>query len=217
MHINRFGFTLAALGIVLGILYVIGLMVAFLFGSGFPLTSGTEKYINVVTYLTVPVIVLLWAAIHQATPAGRKVFSLGSLALIIIFATLTSINRYNALTLVPQATASGHTAGLEWFLPYGWPSIMLAMEVQGWGVYLGLACLCLAAVFQTGNLERAIFWLLVASGILCLLAAFGQVIESATLNLLGVLAWGPGLIVLFVLLALWFKRREAAGLGQVES
>jgi hypothetical protein len=51
------------------------------------------------------------------------------LAYILIFATLTSINRYVALTVVRQSLAAGNTDGLQWFLPYTWPSIMLAGSV----------------------------------------------------------------------------------------
>ena len=32
-----------------------------------------------------------------------------------------------------------------------------------------------------------------------------QILNSALLNILGVLAWGPGLILFFVSLAIWFK------------
>jgi hypothetical protein len=138
----------------------------------------------------------------------KKIFTRTSLALIVIFATLTSINRYVALTVVRQSIDMGITEGLNWFMPYGWPSIMAAMEVLAWGFFLGLAILFLAPVFQTGKLELAIFWTLIISGILSLIAVIGQVINSVILNMLGIIAWGPGLLLLFSLLAFWFKNSE---------
>ena len=123
----------------------------------------------------------------------------------IIFATPASINRYNALIVVSQAMAMGKTDGLEWFLPYGSPSIMAAMEVLAWGFYYGLACLCLAPVFGKDRLEKAIFWTLIASGGLSLVAVLAQVLNSLPLSMAGVLAWGPGVILLTVLWARWFK------------
>jgi hypothetical protein len=54
-------------------------------------------------------------------------------------------------------------------------------------------------------LEKAIFWLLILSGVLCLLSSVGQVLNNAALNMLGIAAWGPGMIALTVLLAIWFK------------
>jgi len=55
----------------------------------------------------------------------------------VIFAAQTSINRYVALTVVRQSLAAGNTDGLQWFLPYTWPSIMLAIEYLAWGFFLG--------------------------------------------------------------------------------
>jgi hypothetical protein len=69
----------------------------------------------------------------------------------------------------------------------------------------------LAPVFTTGKLERAIFWTLIGTGILSLLAALGQVTGSNTLNFspfifAGMLAWGPGLTTAAVLIAIWFRK-----------
>jgi hypothetical protein len=103
----------------------------------------------------------------------------------------------------------GNTDGLEWFLPYGGPpSIMVAMEVLGWGLYYGLACLCLAPVFGKDRLEKAIFWTLIASGGLSLVAVLAQVLNSLPLSMAGVLAWGPGATLLMVLWARWFKVQQ---------
>ncbi len=203
----RMGYWLSLFSLLLGVAYF-GLVIAALVSGDFPPAGLYESLISVVTILSVPGIVLLWVVIHQITPAEKQVFSLGSLVLITIFATLTSINRYNALTTVPQATAMGKTDGLEWFLPYSWPSIMAAMEVLAWGFYYGLACLCLAPVFGKTKLEKAIVWTLIASGGLSLVATLGQVVNSALLNMTGILAWGPGLILLLALWMQWFKKRE---------
>jgi hypothetical protein len=114
---------------------------------------------------------------------------------------------YVSLTVVPQAIQQGRTEGLSWLLPYAWPSIMAAAELLDWGLYLGLALLCLAPAFREERIARAIFWTLLVSGSQCLLSALGQVLNIAWLNVLGILAWGPGLIVLMALLAFWFKAR----------
>ena len=203
----RFGYWLSLLVLVLALAYL-GLIIAALASGDFPPVGPLQMPISVVTLFSVPAMVLLWTIIHQVTPAGKRAFSLGSLVLMVVFATLTSINRYNALTVVPQATAMGRSEGLEWFLPYGWPSIMAAMEVLAWGFYYGLACLCLAPVFGGNRLEKVIFWTLVVSGVLSLVAVLGQVLDSVPLNGLGILAWGPGGILLTVLWARWFKVQE---------
>jgi hypothetical protein len=123
------------------------------------------------------------------------------------------------LTVVRQSLLSGNTTGLEWFLPYGWPSVMMALEILAWGFFLGLACLCLAPVFTEGKLEKAICWTLIITGILSLLAAMGQVVNTGTtgfnpFGMAGSVAWGPGLTMAAVLFVVWFCR---AGLPEVQS
>ena len=203
----RIGYWLSLLGLFLALAYL-GLVIAALASGTFPPAGLCQTLMNVVIMVTIPCMILLWVTIHQVTPAEKQVFSLGSLVLLAIFAVPTSINRYNALTVVPQATAMGKTEGLEWFLPYGMPSIMAAMEVLSWGFYYGLACLCLAPVFGGNRLEKAIFWTLIASGGLSLFSILGQVLNSVLLSMPGVLAWGPGVILLTVLWAVWFKAQE---------
>jgi hypothetical protein len=203
----RMGYWFSLLGLFLGLAYF-GLFIAALTSGTFPPAGLLQALMNVVIMLTIPAMVLLWVAIHQVTPAEKQVFSLGSLVLLAIFAVPASINRYNALIVVPQAIAIGKTEFLEWFLPYGGPSIMAAMEVLSWGFYYGLACLCLAPVFGGNRLEKAIFWTLIASGGLSLISILGQVLSSIPLSMPGVVAWGPGLILLTVLWALWFKKQE---------
>jgi hypothetical protein len=200
----RYGYWLSIIAVVLAAAYLLGVLAILLFDT-FPPGEPFQSFIGAVTLLSVPVLVVLWVALRQALPADKRIFGTASLALIVIFGTLTSINRYVSLTVVPQALQKGQTEGLAWFQPYAWPSIMAAMEVLAWGFYLGLALLCLAPAFSRGRLERAIFWVLIVSGGLCLLAGLGQVLNNAALGMMGIVAWGPGLIILLALLAVWFK------------
>jgi hypothetical protein len=124
--------------------------------------------------------------------------------MIAIFAALTSINRFVALTVVKQSLASGNTNGLQWFLPYQWPSVMLAFEILAWGGFFGLACISLAPVFSKGRLERSIFWALLITGSLSLFAVFGQILNSTLLSFAGLIAWGPGFTLVSFLFTKWF-------------
>jgi hypothetical protein len=198
--------------VILGLIYLGLLAVMVISGSGFPPAEPFQTMFNVLILFTAVGMVFFWSALHQAAPAERKLFSQVSLALIVIFATLTSINRYVALTVVRQSLSSGNTNGLQWFLPYCWPSIMLALEYLAWGFFFGLACIFLALVFTSGRLEQAIFWTLIATGSLSLLAVLGQMIgtNGLTFNfftLAGVIGWGPGLTTAAFLMAVWFRRK----------
>jgi hypothetical protein len=211
--VRRIGIWGGIFFVILGFVYIGLIAVMVLFGSGFPPVEPYQTIFNILILITAAWMVFYWTVLHQAVQGEKKLFSLASLVMIVIFATLTSINRYVALTVVRQSILSGNTTGLEWFLPYGWPSVMLALEILGWGFFFGLACLCLAPVFTDGKLERAIFWGLIVTGILSLSAALGQVIETSTLNfnpftMAGSVAWGPGLTTVAILIVIWFLKAD---------
>lgn len=210
-RINQIGFWTGIVLVALGIAYLGLILAVILLGSGFPPHEPYQTLFNLLILLTATWMVFFWVILNRATPAERKIFSELSLALIVIFAALTSINRYVGLTVVRQSLATGNTNGLQWFLPYSWPSVMLAVEYLAWGFFFGLACICLAPVFRHGRLEGGIFWTLMATGLFSLLAVVGQVIGSnfasfSPFTLAGVLAWGPGLTAAVLMISIWFYR-----------
>jgi hypothetical protein len=206
----KLGYWVSLIEIVLAVAYLAAVAAMFMTGN-IPPAEPYISIVSVVSLVSAPLFVFLWAILNNTAPSETRVFTQTSLALIVIFATLTSINRYVALTVVRQSMDMGITDGLSWFMPYGWTSIMAAIEVLAWGFFLGLAFLFLAPVFRKGRLELAIFWTLIISGLLALVAVLGQVINSVILNMLGIVAWGPGLIVLFTLLACWFRTQYRTG------
>jgi hypothetical protein len=122
-----------------------------------------------------------------------------------IFATLTCINRYIQITVVRPSLARGQTDGLSWFLPYGNPSVMASLEQLAWGFFFGLALLALTPVYRQ---HKPIFWTLLVSGIFSLAAILGQLLSIVFLTFIGVLAWGPGFLVLLLLLFFWFNNNK---------
>ena len=213
LQIRRIGFWSGLVLVILGVIYLGLITVSMSSGSGFPPVEPFQTIFNVLVLITAVWMVFFWSILHQAAPVERKPFSRASFAMIVIFAALTSINRYVGLTVVKQSIASGTTNGLQWFLPYGWPSVMLALEFLAWGFFFGLACLCLAPVFVNGKLEHAIFWTLILTGILSLLAALGLVIGSNALSFTpytfaGMMGGGPGLTTSVILLVIWFYRKR---------
>ena len=207
ISLRKLGYWTSLLGVLLTLIYLAALAGMFLSGT-IPPGEPYLSIISMVSLASAPALIFLWVIVHNSVLPIQRVFTQTSLALMVIFATLTSINRYVAMTVVPQSTKLGITDGLNWFMPYGWPSIMAAIEVLAWGFFLGLAFLFLAPVFRTGKTELAIFWTLIVSGIFSLIAVLGQVMNSVVLNMLGIIAWGPGLIVLFALLPSWFKNSK---------
>jgi hypothetical protein len=205
--IHKLGYWTAISGIVLTLIYLGAVTGMFISGT-IPPAEPFISIISVVSLASVPIFIFLWVLLNNTISPDKRIFTQTSLALIVIFATLTSINRYIAMTVVRQSMDTGITDGLNWFMPYGWPSIMAALEVLAWGFFLGLAMFALAPAFRAGKLEHTIFWTLFISGFFSLIAVLGQVLNSALLNMLGIIAWGPGLLLLFSLLAFWFRNSE---------
>jgi hypothetical protein len=220
-RLKLYGFWSGIVLAILGLVYLCFVAFMVVSGSGFPPVDPFLTMINILILLTAVWMVLFWTILHQALPVQKKLFSQASLGMILIFAALTCINRYVGLTVVKQALSSGNTPGLQWFLPYSWPSVMLALEFLGWGFFFGIACLCLAPAFTKGRLERTISWVLVATGILSLTAVLGQVISASSTSfslctVAGVLAWGPGLTTLAVMVAIWHRRREGLPISNLD-
>jgi len=159
MHrtINKLGYWSSLIQIVLAAMYLAAVAAMFISGT-IPPAEPYISIVSIVSLASVPIFVFLWAILHNVSSPEKKVFTQTSLALIVIFATLTSINRYVAMTVVRQSIAMGITDGLNWFMPYGWPSIMAAMEVLAWGFFLGLAFFSLRRSFVQAN------WNLLFSG-----------------------------------------------------
>jgi hypothetical protein len=200
--LRRIGQWTALLCVLLVLGYIGAVIATAVSSAGFPPEDLYATIIAVVTLVSVPLIVFLWVIIHEMTPAANQVWTRTSLALIIIFATLTSINRYVQLTVVRPGLAAGQTEGLALFLPYGNPSVMASLEQLAWGFFFGLALMALAPAFSE---HKSIFWTLLVSGTFSLCAIIGQLFNITALTFVGVMAWGPGFLVLLVLLIFWFK------------
>jgi hypothetical protein len=161
--------------------------------------------------LSVLAMVPLWCGIHLAAPPAKRIFTLTSLVFLVMLILPVVINRFVALTLVRQSPGLGRSDGLEWFQPYGWPSLMFAFENLGWGIFFSLACLFLIPVFRTGTLERWISGTFAVIGVLSPGAAIGLYLNSTDLmGMVAPVAWGAGPIVVFGLVALWLRSERSA-------
>jgi hypothetical protein len=94
-------------------------------------------------------------------------------------------------------------ADLVRFLPYGTGSVMFALEILGWGFFSSLAAIFVAPLFSSSRLKKTIRWLFILYAIF----SFISVISFAT-NIpipTGPIAWGPILLALSILLAVYFR------------
>lgn len=210
----RMGFYSSAFAVALGLAYLVVLGAYFgTHGLAFPPTPLVQMLGGIITFLTVPALLVIFVAIREvavAARAGGGVLGTLGVCFAVLFAAVVSINRFVQLTVIRLAPSGPESADLARFLPYSGGSIMFALEMLGWGFFIALAALAVAPLFRGGRLETAIRWTLVAFALISLVSVAGYATGSV-LGAVGFLAWGPLLTVLVVLLMVFFGRAGAKG------
>ena len=188
-----------------GVYFVVMSAVALSGGLTLPPSEPVQLFGGVSTMLLAPLLLILAACVRRMVPSDRIVFGDLGLLGVVLFVAMVTINRFVQLTVIMQAQAIDGADDLARFLPYDPGSVMFALELLGWGWFLGLAAFAFALVFRGGRLEGAIRWSLVIYGVLALTSALGYV-ASSPIAAIGFVAWGAVLYVVTGLLAIWFRR-----------
>ena len=92
---------------------------------------------------------------------------------------------------------------LDWFLPYGDHSVMLGLEMMGWGWFLGLAFLFAVPLFS----EPWLRGLSISYAVLGFTSAIAYLLASP-LSAIGFIAWGLVLYIITALVAVQFRRAQ---------
>jgi len=200
---SQLGFFASVLGAVLGGIYILVLIYAIAI-EGFTDPPGPLVQLGggIVTFITVPMVVILFTAIRFVNQDGNKV--LGSLGVnfILLFAATVSINRFVQLTVIQQSLPDV-PPDLTRFLPYATGSVMYALEVLGWGFFSSLAAVFVAPLFSSSPLNKTIRWLFILYAILSFMSFIG--FTTNTFIPTGPLAWGPILLAISILLSFYFR------------
>jgi len=174
-------------------------------GFVFPPTPFVQLVGGIVTFLSVPGLVILFTAIRFVNEEDNKVLGSLGVSFIILFAATVSINRFVQLTVIQQSLPDV-PIDLIRFLPYGPGSVMFALEVLGWGFFSSLAAIFVAPLFSSSPFNKTIRWFF----ILYAFFSFMSVIGFAT-NIpipVGPIAWGPILLALGILLSVYFRNLD---------
>jgi hypothetical protein len=159
--------------------------------------------------LFAPLFVLLAASIHEVTKGERRFLARIGLALSIPFATLAAVHYFVQLSTVRHNLAAGTSGGLAHLIQANPTAAILALNMTGFTLFLGLASLFLAGAFPGPGVARTIRAAFLANGAVCLLAGVAFIanwtaVVFVTINL----GMGAALIVAFVGLLVWFRRLE---------
>jgi hypothetical protein len=202
------GFWAALINTAGGMIYFLVILVMVFTGEfTFPPSGSIQLFGGIISLIFCPLIVILIASLHTVTSPEKKVFSQISLGFTLLFAISVSINRFTQLGVVQQSLVAGTTDGLNWFLPYGDRSVMLGLEMMGWGWFLGIALLTASPIFSGGKLQRWIKCLMVVYGVLGITSSIGFLVASP-ISAIGFVAWGLILFIITGLLIFYFRRFE---------
>jgi hypothetical protein len=203
---RRLGFWSSVFVAALGAIYLLLLLFTFSTdGFAFPPGPTVQLVGGIITFLTVPGLVVLFTAIRHSAEEGRSILGSLSVSFITLFAATVSINRFIQLTVIQQSTPGA--ADLARFLPYATDSVMFALEMLGWGFFSSLAALAAAGLFSGSRLNLSIRWLLIAYAAFSSLGVIGYA-TTAPITAGAFIAWGPILLALSILLAAYFRKAD---------
>ena len=140
-----------------------------------------QELARLMMLLFAPLFVVLLQSIHEYAAAERKLLSRIAIGFGVAFAALISINYFVQISAVRLAVNAGEIAGLEYFLQANPYSMLSAINMLGWTLFLGLASLFVAPIFGGGRLEHVIRIAFMFNGVFCLLAGVGYVFEIVIL------------------------------------
>jgi hypothetical protein len=196
MSANRLGRWSALAIFLLGVAYFVTLTISVsVHGLTAPIVDPTLAVMEVLTLISAPLMVILFSAIHAYALVERKIYGLIALAFVTVFVAMTSAVHFVELTAIRQRGSSG----------IKWPSPAYAVELLAWNLFLGLALLFAARVFDGSGLERGVRRGLLISGALCVAGIIGPAVGNMQLQLVGVFGYAVVLPVVCLMLARLFR------------
>ncbi len=162
----------------------------------------------------VPAFVVLMVSIHYYAAPDKKIWSELGIAFALIYAGMATINYLVQLTAVRLSILNRETDGLAMFV-MGNPHSLFWVLASCY-VFMNLAMLFAAPVFDGGKLERWIRWLFYANGATMITSLIGITLDvKAVYLLLSLVPWCVVFAPTTALVAVLFRRapspRSAGG------
>lgn len=158
VSISKFGWWSAILSSVFSIIYIIGQLAEWfgMLGSdGGPESASTVTGIIVLLtpslFLGLAFLVLM-TAVHQYTPAEKKIWTHVALVFATIYTTLISINYYIQLTLVAPHLLRGEIESVRFLLFTPFDSFLYSVDILGYS-FMSLSTLFAGFAFAKGKVR----------------------------------------------------------------
>ncbi len=192
----------AILGIIIGIIYFIFTILLIISGTNIWLTAF-EIITMIAGFLMVSIIMVL--------PFYQKA---GTKQLSVIFASvcmiLTNVAHFVNLVVITPLLKKG--IDIPEYLQIGvWPSVEMAVDYLGWGLFMGLAFICSWLAIAKNNVTKKIRIMLLLSGILCFIGFFGTILINENMWYIAPMGYGVGNLFICIELLMIDRKKLLVG------
>ena len=191
------------------VLYVV--YIGVLFAGGVAVGVPREPYLAIAEILTsvgALIQVGLVSLIYDNAPPRAKTLSLVALGWMVLMAGLTVTVHFVQFT-VARSIHLAATPELARLFGWEWPSLLYAVELVAWHLFLGLSLLFAASAFRGRGAQATVRIGLRVSGSLCILGLVGPALGNLNWRMIGVFGYGVVFPVVCVVIGLVFKRAAA--------
>lgn len=173
--------------------------------------EGTEQQWKYIAQLSMmlfaPAFVVLLNSIHSLASPEKKALSRLGLIFGALFALQASMHYFLQLSTVRLNIMHGETAGLEHYIQLNPGAALLAMNMVGWTLFLGLATLFAAPAIEGTGSSRIARWAFRANTLFCFTGGYAFITDNAALVNISI-NMGMGLTIMVSCIALLFHFRQ---------
>jgi hypothetical protein len=164
--------------------------------------------LQVLAFLQALAIGTIVIILHESVDPSRKVLTTVALAASTIFVALSSVHYFVQWASVRQSILKGNLEGLGNFVQFNFDSPLSAINMLGWTLFYGIACIALAPVFGAPGKEQWIKWGFIASGINGIATAVGLALGVQLMYL----TWTVGISItwyVYPMICLIYRRKRS--------
>lgn len=168
---------------------------------------------EIITIVGAVILVILMAVIHDCAPPGGKLLSLTALGWTLVWAALTVTVHFVQLTVARRIDVQA-SPGFARLFGFEWPSLLYAVELLAWHLFLGLSLVLAAFAFAGRGTEAAVRVGLTTSGLLCIAGLIGPTVGDLNWRFIGVLGYGVVFPIVCFMIGLLFKNAASRSQDQ---
>jgi hypothetical protein len=190
----------------LSLAYVPAMGAGFLANGGFS-APIRDPYLAIMELVILPLavtLVVVFAAVHSYTGPSSRTLSLAALALGTLAAGVTSCVHLVLLTVGREASETT-LPGYDLLFSWTWPSVIYALDIAAWDLFLGSALVMAGLTFSGPGLSALVRRGFLLSGALCLAGLLGAALGNMDVRNIGIVGYAIVLPVVLLLTARLFS------------